>query len=746
MLYFKSYRHLLSLIVATIITSAMFFVVTNNISMWLGILVFTLYIVSIGFFWQHIFERVFGIYHVSITNIIYSYLSVLLLLGFFSSICLVWYRITPEIIFGVYVVVAFFSYGLLYMVRRVKSKTLKVKSSYRPMFGMSVLPIIIYFIGWFSAMYLLLSTSSEQTLYSPWENIPRMFLPLFFVLTIFVGILIFSKHKTNIVLGIIIAHSFLLHAYIPTSHELPFGGDVWRIFATEEKLANSESILPVLFGDEKKTLNIFGLNIPEALLIPHKYTYGHLWGTTVLLNKTIKVSLIGLNKWLVSILWSLVIPIILFRFGLILFKSRRIALIFVWLSFIPFPFHALGSLTLPVSLGYISFFFLLSLWFQFLKQKNPWQRNIVFIFAFLMLFGYALHFLLIWFVIAVSYLLEFLENKSIFRLQTNSSIYIKRTIRIFIFTLSIFVIPIVEWFGVKGTKFSSNIFLSFKQIVGQLSGWFYASAIRSHDIVSGNIIFNHTPSYAFYDSVFTQWRWYIIPILVVMWVLVLLTIINILFYSRKLIWKVYIALFLVGFGGYIVGWVVLNGDRLFTRRLDALLSFLILIAVTYGFTKLKKYWFRYLVPGSVLIFIFILSWFATGTFASGPDLRVVSLGEYRTAEYIFSSLNKELPICVLSDTWTLLALEGVSAGSIVGGGFPIEYDFAQPGRTELFSSFVDDTEGTLERIKSIHTADLCYVAVKNLNIEEKVKITDFLQNKPIFFDEMTVWEVDLKKH
>ena len=155
--------------------------------------------------------------------------------------------------------------------------------------------------------------------------------------------------------------AFLLHAYLPLSHDLPWGGDVWRHLAVEERLMEGGQVLPVLFGDEAKWVEKIGIDIPEVLISPYKYSYSQLWGSSVLLAKTFSVNLLLINKWLVPILFSLVMTFVLYRIGWLLFGNKRQGLWLVWLSFIPFSFQALGGLTLPVSLGYLNFFFVLML-------------------------------------------------------------------------------------------------------------------------------------------------------------------------------------------------------------------------------------------------------------------------------------------------------------------------------------------------------------------------------------------------
>ena len=72
-----------------------------------------------------------------------------------------------------------------------------------------------------------------------------------------------------------------------------------------------------------------------------------------------------------------------------------------------------------------------------------------------------------------------------------------------------------------------------------------------------------------------------------MMILIWLVVFYALYASRKskmqLQWTILRYLFAVVAGGYVIGWFVLEGDRSFVRRLDAMFAFLILVFFLYGF-------------------------------------------------------------------------------------------------------------------------------------------------------------------
>ena len=122
-------------------------------------------------------------------------------------------------------------------------------------FGGRWILAVLYGVLWLAGFWLLVGSRSDAALFSPWQAIHPYFLPIFFGLTVLLGIMLFSRFRTSTLLFFIIAQSFLLHFYLPLSHELPWGGDVWRHVANEERLSQGEFIYPVAVGTNVETRN-----------------------------------------------------------------------------------------------------------------------------------------------------------------------------------------------------------------------------------------------------------------------------------------------------------------------------------------------------------------------------------------------------------------------------------------------------------------------------------------------------------
>ena len=713
-----------------------------NLNFWsyglLGWILLTIYILLVGEYWRMIFRKVLWLSRKLWITKIFSYLSVFLLLSFVSSVFIVFNRLSLSLVWFAYVVVAVLSLIIFYLVQNSKRKKpvlLDVRDENLIVFKKTFVLPVAYFILWVIGFYFLYISKSTEILRSPWQAISEYYLLIFFVLTLFSGIFLFSKYKTKTILFIFLFQSILLHLYIPMSHQMPWGGDVWRHVANEKILMQEEQILPVLVGEDAHWVEVVGADVPEVFTKPHKYTYGQLWGSSVLLAETLQVDLLDINRWLIPILWSICMPFILFRLGWILFGSVRRGLWLPWFMFLTFPFQAWGGLTLPVSLGFVTFLFALMLWLQYLRDGNKLQRNLTLVFACLMLFGYSLYFILIWLVILFSIAIKYLPKSTV---PKNISKYS-------LLFLSIFIFPIIEIIS-KVSFIPEKIewWFGLKQIIGRFSGFFYAQMIRPHDILGGNVLFSHTPDYAFVLNIFNTWRWWLIPFMLFMIGLAKFGVFKIL-KKKNQIHLLILFLTSTVVGGYVIGWFILAGDKLFTRRLELVFAFLWIFLIVYVLQRSLVRWRArdLFVRIGVVVCLIIFSWFGTFAYSSGLDDRVISVNEYEVAQKVWV---EELG-CVLGDTWFLLGLEGVSAGKIVGGGFPIDYQFGQVDRVDMFNKFAKYPEaGDLNKMKELTSAEKCFVVYEDvLDIEIVNRINEIMNSEVEKMGELLVWEEGLKK-
>ena len=397
------FKKQINLILLGVVLLLLYFNLISWQQNWLGWILFFSYFYFTASFWQDILRRVFGYKSKTKLLSVFAWFVIFLLLSFFAGVFLVFYKLTPVMIFSSYLMSALTSFFICKKVGRKKCRILDLdlihEEKTEQVFKMNIILPGIYLILWLLAILILWQSSASEVLFLPWQTISRYFLPIFFVLTFISGIFLFAKYKIKLVLLIFILQSILIHTYLPFSHQNPWGGDVWRHMAVEERLSTGGTVLPVLIGDEAKWVERVNVDVPEVFVSPNQYNYSQLWGGSVLLSQTLQISLTEINKWLIPFLWSIVSVFIFYRLGWLIFGSRRKGLWLAWLSFLPFSMQALGALSLPVSLGYLNFLFVLMLWLEYLYSRQKKQKRLVYLFASIMLFGYVLHFILIWLVI-----------------------------------------------------------------------------------------------------------------------------------------------------------------------------------------------------------------------------------------------------------------------------------------------------------------------------------------------------------
>ncbi len=691
-------------------------------AVWSGVVLTGAYLWCVSIPWRRMFRRIFFMKEKKWTTHVFAYFAVLSLLGYGVSVSIVWYKFHSLTLITVFALVAALSFLLdrwtygKKMKKRVERQYDIRFQKFRPLRAPRML-FVLYALGWGVALYLLHASKSDVVLQSPWQAISSYYPLLLFALTAVLGVLLVAKYKTKTLLLFVILHSFLIHAFLPLSHVLPWGGDVWRTVGIESKIASGEPIYPVLFGEQVEWITVGPFDVPRIFTAPHKYVYGQLWGTSLIASEGIGFDELQVQIWLVPLLWSLVMPIIFFRLGAMLFGSPRYGLWFSALTLVPFSLQALGGLTLAVSLGTISFFFTLMLWLQYVREGVAWQRGIALLFSVLLLFGYSLY--------AILMLALILFTGALFGVQKLRSSLAQKSVLTVTGFASVCVIPAVELVS-KSSYIQEQVPLlaNLKQLAGQFSGWFYATMIRPHDIVSGNIVFNHTPDWAFVESVFTNWRYHLVFLMIAMFFGICISLVHLLLEERRKEWYVLGSLFLMVAGGYLVSWGVFAGDLSFARRLDPTLAVLFVLFACAGWhvfvQKLSFAWPASIRSISYMCIVLFLSWSTVTIAMSGPDMRVLAASEYQAAQVAFDMVGGQESYCIIADTWPLLALESVSAANIIGGGFPIDYQFAQPERVVLYQALLDDPRGSiLEVAREATGTSPCQVIVDTSMFDEE---------------------------
>lgn len=593
----------------------------------------------------------------------------------------------------------------------VEESAVENRVSVSPPFYLTALMPFIFALGW----GLLFLGRTGEYIITPWQAIPKVFVYVFLLSVFLLVILLFSRIKVGLILFLIILHSYFLHSYLPLVYETGFGGDKWRHLASENFLLTEKIYSPTLVGEPVRMTKIAGINLPEVLVAGNKTSYGNQWGLTIGLSKFLHIDIFWVDMYLGFILWSLALPILFFLLAGFVYKNTRFRLLVAFLPTIFYTFQVFGSITIPVALGNLFFFFVFYLWLLYIKEKNKFARNLALVFTLLMYLGYVLNFI-VSVVLAIAMLIwsEIKNTK------------LRITILILFCLLSLTVVPALEIVMGYGSL-KSNVWQP-KQILsntadafGTLSG-LVAFIPRPTHIDQGNWLYNQTRQTQSQASLFNL-RLLPFAFTVLVWFLGLLGIQKL----RKLADKKNAIFFLTSFGillfSYIFSWYFMNGNHILARRLDLTIAFFWLIFIALGIFYLLE---DFAKSRPIIIKIYtlgiLLALIATSTYTSGPVLEVVTKDEVTAASFVWEKIDKNNPYCVLANTWPLLAVEYVSGRKIVAGGFPVYLEYAQPERVKIFEGLIrkPTKDNWVSKAFELTRASTCWYMVERRFLSDAV--------------------------
>ncbi len=622
-------------------------------------------------------------------------------LGLFGSMLLTFYRLGE---FGI--AVCFFVNGILYLTLEIWAQISGRHHEDMPVEDLKVieavpnskLALLAYVIFVVVGFYLLTINVGSSVITSPWQVIDARFIYVFFIATFFLGVIIFAKIPAKLILFLIIAQSFLLHAYLPLSHQLFYGADGWRHLAEENKILQT--------------------NEPQVNIRSTQVSYYQYRATDVILGRLLNIDQISLKKWLEPIVWSIVFPILLFEVGLAFGWGKKESLFFTWLGFLPFAWNFAGSISLPVGYGFLGFLFLFLLIIRRLRAPRVEQALILFGLGAFFVFGYILYFVLFWVLWFGAEMVWVIFHKF-----KNNKILAGAMIGF----VAAAVLPAVE----IATHFSNwqmktGLLSGIKQLLGNFFAWYLAAGPRPHLITTGNVIFNQIPLADFVPNLFLSWRWGLLLFMMAFFVFT--------FWGWIKSWcadsaRMWVAIFAPAlFASYILSRYFLAGENILTRRLDAVLALFLMILV---FVGLRGFLFRgdEINLKKTIAAIVIFSLAITTSYSLGPNLATVSTDENTLMQGIARQEKNKTHHCVLADTLPLLALEAASQRKIVGGGFPMEDNYAQVERVKLYNDITKNPAPEIVAIaKAITGAKDCWLVVDANQIQMNDYAQKFLIN------------------
>ena len=560
----------------------------------------------------------------------------------------------------------------------------------------------------------LAGTLSDAVVTSPWQVISSRYIYLFFLAILILGGIIFSKTKITAVIGMMILLFVITFAYLPLSHKLFWGADGWRHLASIEQILSDGKIAITNYAGSPNWVE---------RLNPGVFAYSQFWSLIVIVEKTLNTDLVRLVAWLQPLLAGIFFPLLFYELALAIGFKRRESLVFAWLGPLPFAIQSAGSFSLPANLGFLFFLLFLNLILRRAKNPTRGQIPVLVIVGVLSFFGYLLFAILyfaLWFTVEI-----FLRFKN--KIENH-----KRTFAIIAAVCFALFIPVIE-LAAGYAKFNGwgAVFNGIKACIGNHSGYYLASGPRPHVIETGNVFFNQIPSYAFQPNALTQWRWWIVAIMVLIFVGAIWGAIKMLRDNDRT--KNLVALFGIGiFAGQIICRYFLSADNILSRRLDAVVALTILIFL---YAAIEKFFTKNLFVSILIVFVGSIAMAAS--YSLGPYSRVVSADEYKAAKFVWSETSGDAKHCVVGETYQLLALEAVSQKKIIGGGFPIDKNFGQAELMKMYSEITAvgryvDLNNYRDQVLKLTGADSCYL----ITTEDKYLIN----SSSIKFGEVSIYK------
>jgi len=335
-------------------------------SVLVGTLAFVTYFLMNGIFWGHaLFDRENIFFRLTL-----GFLLLIVLLGLVGWLALIAYNL--DILRTVLALSVVATLPLLLKIEHksmLGSPSSSSQNKWRTPSHLYVVRLVYLLMGFFS-FYLLFASKTEEVS-SVWQFLNPLFMPTFFATTLILLLAIFSRDKLEYKLLFIILHSILIHTFFVIA--FPAGDLSYQA----RILADTRSIFDntVLHGwppvpAENILSQIWywfrGANFQSAL--------------SIIFARAFYVDVLWSHLLLVPFLWGLFIPVATFMVTHTLCKSERTALLSS-LLIASFPLSVYyGALSVPISLGYIFFFFALVFALKYLSTDE--SRNALFAIAF----------------------------------------------------------------------------------------------------------------------------------------------------------------------------------------------------------------------------------------------------------------------------------------------------------------------------------------------------------------------------
>ncbi len=521
--------------------------------------------------------------------------------------------------------------------------------------------ILIIAGGW-----LLFVSLSGGSLLSPWQAITVWYLPVIFGVLLLLVLAVFSRAKITSVLIMIVLSSLLVHSYLLV-YENGFGGDRWRHLASENRITAGMEYQPTLLTKDLWQSEILGLKIPRALIDPGKISYGLQWSLEIIASKVTGVSVFSINKLLLPILWSILLPLIIAALAALIWPNRLFILFSAAFAGFFYLLQYYGAQGLPV--GYGALWWSYFLIFAAAAVKNPATKKYypsLILFAILMYFNYSLAFILS--VMALVLALAFKLKPAL------------KYLIIFLLAISIFVLEFI----LSGGHLIFN---------GLWSWW-----------RDGNLLFFEAGRNLPYIST------YKFLALSLFFIFILAAILINVFRCKNRLMNFIAWLFIIIMANYALSWIFIGGNLNLARRLTVFAALLLPLIVVWGIVyNLKK--MKGLALALILIIVCSLG---VLVYRSGPVLSVsVNSADWQAARLVWQEILGDYNNhCVLGDIELLLPLESLSAKEVVNGNFPLQENYVDAARPQLYQKLISGDNSVISEALEVSQKQHCIFAVR----------------------------------
>ncbi len=700
----KEDRYFLFAFLSFLFSLFLFLNIVHFHSIIFGLLFLTFYLIINSFWLENFLSKI--IHLEKSISFFFGFFFLIYLLGFGGAIFVAFYKITPSFVLLVLLIVSTFSFLLNQYAKKISDRSLKNSIEENEGVDFSFLKKFwfwfFFFFTYFFSLYFLLKGKTDKFILSPWQSVSPVFFYFFFILTFLLLITIFSRLKWKVVLWLIIIYSLLLHAYLPIVYQGKFGGDKWRHLAAERYLQEEKVISPALFGEKELTYRKIGpIKIPSVFVVGNKTSYSYQWALTSEISWLTSIDVFYLDLVLGFLLWSIFLPVFLFKIGQFFSQEKTFPLLLALIPNLFYHFQLYGSITVPVGLGFLCFLFVFIFWLYFLKERKKELLVFAIFLTLTMYLNYLLYFILLIEIGILVLLLtkifpknEFLLEKIINFLKPakrKKSFILLLCLTILFFIL---VFPLLDIFSGL-TYFRNDLSLakvanSFGFFIRKLFG-FSASYLFSPLIKQGNFIYLQTEKNLTSNTLLSLVFWpFFISLFI--WLFVIYGIKKAKSSLTSPVVYLLSFLLLILLIDHFVGWYLMDGVRLFCKRSDLTIAFLLAVLSAWGiFCFVKKPIKGLKKKAKIYALSLFLALGTISSYASGPEIQRVTGDELKAAKYLWQEIQKKSPperehFCVLANTWPLLALEAESKRRIVTGGFPVYQEYAQPERVQLFKN------------------------------------------------------------